>query len=221
MTENAKVALEQTGETKLLPASNYLSAGIHIGMKQRVKAMDRYIYKVRSDKLAVFNVQLIDEQIQNVANLLSQYNPEDILVVSRKKNGHKPVVKFAEAIGGAKVIYGRFYPGTLTNPNYEKYIEPKIVIVTDPFLDKQIVDEAFNSNVPIVGLCDTFNNPKNLDIIISMNNKGKKAIALVYWLLAREILKNKGEIKGDAEFKFTLDDFEMPEFEERDTADKK
>lgn len=221
MTENAKVALEQTGETKLLPASNYLSAGIHIGMKQRVKAMDRYIYKVRSDKLAVFNVQLIDEQIQNVANLLSQYNPEDILVVSRKKNGHKPVVKFAEAIGGAKVIYGRFYPGTLTNPNYEKYIEPKIVLITDPFLDRQIVDEAFNSNVPIIGLCDTFNNPKNLDIIISMNNKGKKAIALVYWLLAREILKNKGEIKGDAEFKFTLDDFEMPEFEERDTADKK
>ncbi|NOQ55440.1 MAG: 30S ribosomal protein S2 [Nanohaloarchaea archaeon] len=216
MTENAKVALEQTGETKLLPASNYLSAGIHIGMKQRVKAMERYIYKVRSDKLAVFNVQLIDEQIQNVANLLTQYNPEDILVVSRKKNGHKPVVKFAEAIGGAKVIYGRFYPGTLTNPNYEKYMEPKIVIVTDPFLDKQIVSEAVDSNVPIIGLCDTFNNPKNLDVIISMNNKGKKAIALVYWLLAREILKNKGEIKGDAEFKFTLNDFEMPEFEEKE-----
>ncbi|MBW6461964.1 MAG: 30S ribosomal protein S2 [DPANN group archaeon] len=217
MTENANVALEQTGETKLLPASNYLSAGIHIGMKQRVKAMERYIYKVRFDKLAVFNVQLIDEQIQNVANLLSQYKAEDILVVSRKKNGHKPVVKFAEAIGGAKVIYGRFYPGTITNPNYEKYIEPKIVIITDPFLDKQIVNEAFNSNLTIIGLCDTFNNPKNLDVIISMNNKGKKAIALVYWLLAREILKNKGEIIGDAEFKYTLEDFEMPEFEERET----
>ena len=212
MAESTKLT-EQTGETKLIPASNYLSAGIHIGMKQRVKAMERYIFKVRSDKLAVFNVQMIDEQIQNTANFLSQYNAEDILVVSRKKNGHKPVVKFAEAIGGSKVIYGRFFPGTLTNPNYEKYLEPKVVVITDPFLDRQIVSEAFNSNIPIIGLCDTFNNPKYLDIIISMNNKGKKAIALVYWLLAREILKNKGEIKGDAEFKYTIDDFEMPEFE--------
>ena len=99
MAESTKLT-EQTGETKLIPASNYLSAGIHIGMKQRVKAMERYIFKVRSDKLAVFNVQMIDEQIQNTANFLSQYNAEDILVVSRKKNGHKPVVKFAEAIGG-------------------------------------------------------------------------------------------------------------------------
>ena len=213
MTESATASTDQTGETKLTPTSNYLSAGIHIGMKQRIKAMERYIYKVRPDKLAVFNIQLIDEQIQNVANLLSQYAPEDILVVSRKKNGHKPVVKFAEAIGGAKVIYGRFYPGTLTNPNYEKYIEPKIVIITDPFLDRQIVEEAFKSNLPIIGLCDTFNDPKKLDVIISMNNKGKKAIALVYWLLAREILKNKGEIKGDAEYKYSLEDFEMPEFE--------
>ncbi len=210
MTDSAN--MEQTGETKLIPASSYLSAGIHIGMKQRLKAMDRYIYKVRSDKLAVFNVQIIDEQIQNAARMLSQYNPEDILVVSRKKNGHKPVVKFAEAIGGAKVIYGRFYPGTLTNPKYEKYMEPKIVVVTDPFLDKQIVEEAYRSNVPIIGLCDTFNNPKYLDLIISMNNKGKKAIALAYWLLSREMLKIRGEINGDAEYKYTLEDFEMPEF---------
>lgn len=212
MAESAEVS-EQSGDTKLIPESNYLSAGIHIGMKQRIKVMERYIFKIRSDKLAVFNIQNIDEQIQNVANLLAQYAPEDILIVSRKKNGHKPVVKFAEAVGGAKVIYGRFYPGTLTNPNYEKYIEPKIVIVTDPFLDKQVVEEAYKSNLPIIGLCDTFNNPKMLDIIISMNNKGKKAIALVYWLLAREILKNRKEIKGDAEFKYALDDFEMPDFD--------
>ncbi|MEA3229651.1 MAG: 30S ribosomal protein S2 [archaeon] len=205
--------IEQVQETKLLPASSYLSAGIHIGMKQRIKAMDRFIYKLRSDKLAVFNIQIIDEQIQNASNILAQYKPEDILVVSRKKNGHKPVVKFAEAIGGTKIIYSRFYPGTLTNPNYEKYIEPKIVIITDPFLDRQIIKEAFKSNIPIIGLCDTFNNPKYIDIIISMNNKGKKAIALVYWLLAREILKKRGELKGDAEYKYTLEDFEMPEFD--------
>lgn len=206
-------------ETKLVSVNTYLSAGIHIGMKQKIKAMDKYIYKVRPDKLTVFNIELIDKQLALAAKLLSQYEPQDILVVSRKKNGHKPVAKFAEIIG-TKAIYGRFYPGTLTNPNYENYIEPKILVVTDTYLDRQSIEEAFNSNIPIIALCDTFNDPKNVDFVVSVNNKGRKSLALIFWVLTKEILKLRGEIKGDAEFKYPVEDFLMPEDKSDDTKDE-
>jgi small subunit ribosomal protein S2 len=197
-------------ETNLVPRSVYLSAGVHIGMKQKVKAMEKYIYKIRSDKLAVFNIQKVDEQILEIAKFLSKYKSEEILVVSRKTNGHKPIVMFAKSISDANVIYGRFYPGTLTNPDYEKYLEPKVLFVTDPAADKQAIKEAKNSNIKIVGICDTFNDPTDLDYVISANNKGRRSLSLIYWLLAREIVKARGEIKGDAEFKYVEEDFVMP-----------
>ncbi|MCK5698876.1 MAG: 30S ribosomal protein S2 [Candidatus Aenigmarchaeota archaeon] len=194
----------------LVPLNVYLSTGIHIGMIQRLKVMAPYIYKVRPDKLAVFDIQKIDERIRLAAQMLAKCEPEDILVVSRKKNGHKPVVKFAEATG-ACAKWGRFMPGMLTNPNYAGYLEPKVVVVTDPFADRQAVMEAFNANVPVIGLCDTYNNPQYVDLIVPLNNKGKKSVALVYWILAREYLKIRGGIKGDAEYKFSAEDFEMPD----------
>jgi len=202
---------EQVEESKdmLVPLNVYLSTGIHIGMKQRVKEMEKYIYKVRPDKLAVFDIAKIDERLKYAINLLANYNPEDILVVSRKINGHKPVVMFAEATG-AKAVYGRFMPGTLTNPYYEKFMEPKIIVLTDPFADKQALDEAVRANIPVIAFCDTFNSTRFIDLVVPMNNKGKKSVALVYWILAKEYLKKRGEIKGDAEFKYTVDDFEMP-----------
>ncbi len=193
----------------LVPLNMYLSAGIHIGMNQRLKAMQSYIYKVRPDKLSVFDLQKIDARLAAAAKFLSKYEPKDILAVSRKRNGHLPVVKFADAIGGATAVYGRFMPGMLTNPNAQNYFEPKIVIVTDSFADKQAVQEAYNANLPIIGICDTFNDPKFIDLVIPGNNKGKKSVALLYWILAREYLKARGEIKGDAEFKFAAEDFEM------------
>ncbi len=196
-------------EKTLVPVDTYLSSGIHIGMKQRIKPMARYIYKIRDDSLAVFDINQIDARIKLAAQFLAQYKPKDILVVSRKKAGHKPVVKFAEAIG-AKAVYGRFMPGMLTNPKYEGYFEPKVVIITDPFADKQAAREAYNANLPIIGLCDTYNNPKYIDLVIPMNNKGRKSIALFYWILTREVLKANKKIKKDSDFKGKIEDFEMP-----------
>ena len=208
--EEKKVNVSKEDEKKLLvPLNVYLSTGIHIGMKHRVKDMEKYIYRVRQDKLAVFDIPKIDYKIRMAAKMLSRYEPNEILVVSRKKNGHKPIVKFAEIIG-ANAMYGRFMPGTLTNPKYEKYLEPSIVILTDPFADKQAFEEALKSNIPIIAMCDTFNSTKNIDLVIPMNNKGRKSVALAYMLLAREYLKERGVIKGDAEFQYTIKDFEMP-----------
>ncbi len=200
---------QQAQEELLVPLNTYLAAGVHIGMRFRVKYMTKFIYKIRPNRICVFDVQKIDERLRVAAKFLANYDPADILVVGRKPNSHKPVVKFAKATG-ARAIYGRFLPGTLTNPYQEVYLEPKVVFITDIMADRQALDEAVRSNIPVVALCDSFNYPANIDLVVPCNNKGRRALALIYWILAREYLKAKGVIKGDAEFKYSVDDFMMP-----------
>jgi small subunit ribosomal protein S2 len=164
--------------------------------------MKNFVYKIRDDGLAVFNLQKVDERIALAANLLSKYN--SIMAVCRKSSGIKAVEKFAEVVGG-KAVVGRFMPGTLTNPSFKDFYEPDIIIVVDPLIDKQAVIEAKKKKIPIVALCDTFNEASDIDLVIPVNNNGKKSIALVFWILAREILKNRKKL--DKDFKYTLKDF--------------
>ncbi len=196
-------------EELLVPKQDYLHAGIHIGMKSRTADMKKFIYKVREDGLAVLDLKILDERITEAAKFLS--NSKKILVVGRKLNAHTPVKKFCEVLGCNHII-GRFMPGTLTNPRYKKFIEPDIVLLTDPLSDYQSLKEAVDSRIPIVALCDTFNETRNVDFVIPCNNKGRKSLALVYWLLAREIMKNRGE----KEFKHKVEDFMGAETEEEE-----
>jgi len=117
---------------------------------------------------------------------------------------------FAQAIGGAKVVAGRFIPGTLTNPQLPNYIEPSVIFINDPAADSQALREAVKSKIPVVALCDANNRTSFVDLVIPANNKGRRALALVYWLLAREILKERGDIKNNEEFKYKVEDFEAP-----------
>jgi len=187
-------------EDLLIPKQDYLSAGIHIGMKSRTKDMKKFVYKIREDGLAVLDLKTLDERLRTAAKFLA--DKKKILVVGRKLNSHSPIKKFSEAVKCDFVI-GRFMPGTLTNPNYEKFMEPDVVVLTDPLSDYQALKEALNSRIPIIALCDTFNETRNIDLAIPCNNKGRKSLGLIYWLLAREILKNRGE----KEFKYKLEDF--------------
>lgn len=187
-------------EELLISKQDYLSAGIHIGMKSRTKDMKKFIYKIREDGLAVLDLKTLDERIKIAAKFLA--GMDKMLVVGRKLNSHGPIKKFCEVVGCDYVI-GRFMPGTLTNPSYKKFVEPDVVLLTDPLSDYQALKEALDSRIPIVALCDTFNETRNIDFVIPCNNKGRKSLALIYWLLAREILKNRGE----KEFKYKLEDF--------------
>jgi len=187
-------------EELLIPKQEYLSSGIHIGMKSRTKNMKKFIYKVREDGLAVLNLKTLDVRIFTAAKFL--VNMKKILVVGRKLNSHKPIKKFCEIVGCDFVI-GRFMPGTLTNPSYEKFLEPDVVVLTDPLSDRQALKEALDSRIPIIALCDTFNETRNIDLVIPCNNKGRKSLALIYLLIAREILKKR----GDKEFNYKIEDF--------------
>lgn len=186
----------------LIPMDEYLASGVHIGTQQKTEDMRKFIYRVRMDGLYVLNVQSTDQRIRVAAKLLARYEPEKIFIVSARQYGQRPSEKLAKAIG-SKSIVGRFIPGTLTNPQYMNYTEPDILIVTDPSGDVQAVTEAVSIGIPVIGMCDTNNLTTNIDLVIPTNNKGRKALAVVYWLLAREILKERGEA-----FSYAVEDFE-------------
>jgi small subunit ribosomal protein S2 len=188
----------------LLPKQQYLAAGIHIGMKQRTEQMREFIYRIREDGLAVLDLKTIDERIGIAAKFLAKY--DKILAISRKAVAKESIEKFAEAVD-AKAITTRFMPGTLTNPTYKNFYEADVIIVADPLVDIQALQEAVKARVPIIGVCDTLNETKDIDLIIPANNKGKKSLAILFWLLAREVLKERKEISSDKEFKYEIDDF--------------
>ncbi len=199
-------------ERLLVPREKYLSAGVHIGMTSKTAKMKKFIYKIRPSGLAVLNISALDRRLDQAAGMLASY--KNILVVCYKDIGREPAKKFAEAIG-ARSIIGRFMPGSLTNPTFKGFFEPDVIVVTDQASDKQALKEATKIRIPIIALSDTFNDTAYIDFILPCNNKGKKSLALVYWILARAIVEKRGE-------KFTMkpEDFgyepekEMPAEEE-------
>jgi small subunit ribosomal protein S2 len=193
-------------ETLLIPTEEYLKSGIHIGTKFKTKYMENFTYKTRSDGLSVLNIKQIDERIQLAANLLANYEPEDILVVSRRENGWKPVRMFAK-VTGAKGFPGRYPPGILTNPQLKNFTEGKIMLVVDAGPDKNAVKDALNVGLPIIGLCDTNNQVNNIDLVVPCNNKGKKSLGLIFWLLAKLYLEKKGLINKGQAFEYSVEQF--------------
>jgi small subunit ribosomal protein S2 len=193
----------------LISLDQYLASGIHIGTQQKNKHMEKYIYRVRQDGLYVLDVKTTDIRLADVGKFLAKFDPPKILVVSNRQYGIRPVEMFARWTR-AKAVSGRFVPGSLTNPSCETFMEPDVLIVTDPRADYQALKEATSVGIPVVALCDSENMLTNVDIAIPTNNKGKKALTLVYWLMAREMLKTNGTIKDDSEMP-PLEDFESKE----------
>jgi len=200
-------AAEEKKEELLLSEEVYLTSGTHIGTRQKTAGMMPFIYKVRNDGLYIIDVRKTDERLKIAAKFLARFDPSKILVVSVRQYGHKPITEFAKHVG-AVALPGRFVPGTLTNPKLNNYIEPDVILITDPMVDAQALSEASSIGIPIVALCDTNNETKFVDLLIPTNNKGRRALAIIYWLLTREILLEKGKIKSREEFKLAVEDFE-------------
>lgn len=195
-----------TDEQLLVPQDTYLKAGIHIGTKFKTKYMEPFIYKTRPDGLSVLNLQKIDERIKVAAKFLSNYAPEEILIVSRRENGWK-ALKAMGRVTGIKVFAGRYLPGILTNPSLENYLEVKIVVVADAWPDRNAISDAVKIGIPVIALCDTNNQSNSIDLVVPCNNKGKKSLGLLFWILTREYLRNRGVVKEDSDFKSLIEDF--------------
>lgn len=188
----------------LVPSQTYLASGIHIGMKQKSQHMRRFVYKIRPDGLAVMDLQLIDERIRTAAAFLGR--ARNVMVVGRKNIGHTAIEKFGEAVGG-RVVKGRFMPGTLTNPRYKSFFEADAIVVVDPLYDHQVMDEAATARVPVVAVCGTSNETNGVDLVIPANNKSAKSLSVLFWVLARETLKARGQLKKDEDFAYKITDF--------------
>ena len=195
-------------EELLLPQDTLLSAGVHIGTRMRSKDMEDFIYRVRADGLFVLDVKKTDERIRVAGKYLARFDPSKIAVVAGRLYSHSPVEKFCQ-VTGATPIVGRFIPGMLSNPLYPDRLEPSVIIVSDPKADVQAVKEAATIGVPVVALCSTDNDFSFVDFVIPTNNKGRRALAVIYWLLARQILRERGEIPTDGDLSQSIEDFEI------------
>lgn len=192
----------------LVPQDTLLSAGIHIGTRMKTKDMDKFIYRTRPDGLFVLDIKKTDERIRIAAKYLARLEPAKIAAVAARLYGRDPVTKFCEVTGATPVV-GRFIPGILSNPLSKNRIEPSVVIVSDPKADVQAVVEAARIGIPVITLCSTDNDFADVDFVIPTNNKGRRALAVIYWLLARQILRERGEIPPDGNPSLSIDDFEV------------
>jgi len=191
----------------LVDQATYLEAGVHIGTKVKTPGMKKFIYKIREDGLYLFDLPEIDRRIRLAAKMLARYDEKEIVVTASRIYAIAAASKFAE-ITKTRLLQGRIMPGVFTNPNRDDFIEPAIVLVSDTRNEKQAVKEASKTNIPVIALCDTDNWIKFVDLIIPCNNKGRRSLAVVYYLLAREFLKEKGIIKSNDEFNYKISDFE-------------
>jgi small subunit ribosomal protein S2 len=198
---------EQVQEELLLPRDTLLSAGIHIGTRIKTLDMAPFIYRVRPDGLFVLDVKKTDDRIRVAAKFLARFEPAKIAVAAARLYAQEPIKKFCEVTGATPII-GRFIPGQLSNPQYTKRIEPEVIVVSDPRADAQAVKEASKVGIPIIALCSTDNEFAGVDLVIPTNNKGRRALAVVFWLLARQVLRERGELAADKNPALTIEDFE-------------
>jgi small subunit ribosomal protein S2 len=190
-----------------------LSTGIRVGTPVKTKFMSPFIVRANPEGLYILDISKTLTRIDVAAKFIGRADISKIIVTSAREYGKTPVQKFCESTGASGII-GRFMPGTFTNPSLASYMEPQVVIVTDPQADQQAVLEATRAGVPVVAIANSDNVTSNVDLVIPANNRGRKALATVYWLLTREVLKKQGKIKSDNEMKISIDDFETKLVEE-------
>jgi len=192
----------------------FLEAGVHIGTKIRTSDMRSFIFKRRDDGLYILDLRQSAERLMAAAKLISKYQPEDVSIVASRIYSGNPASRFAK-ISGTNVIRGRFTPGTMSNMSYKGFTEPKLIVVCDPKGEREALLESAKNGVTVIGFCDSDNETKFVDLIVPINNKGKRSLALAFYILAREVMMAKGDIKSYDEFPHDVQYFEqMVEIEE-------
>lgn len=169
-----------------------LACHVHIGTRNLDRSMEQYIWKRREDGIYIIDLRKTWEKLMLAARIIVTIeNPSDVALVSARPYGQRAVLKFAKFVG-ATALAGRYTPGTFTNQIQRKFVEPRVLVCNDPRTDHQPLREASYVNLATISFAHTDAQVRYVDCAIPANNKGKNAIGLMYWMLAREVLRMRG-----------------------------
>ncbi len=196
-----------------------LATGIRIGTPVRTKTMEQFTTRPRPDGLHIIDHSKTLQRIDIAGKFIAFVGAPNAVVYSSKDYGKVPVEKFCE-LTGAIPVTGRFMPGTFTNPLYRGHIDAELVLVADPASDSQAVVEAGSMGIPVIAICDTDNVTDDIDVVIPGNNRGRKALAAIFWLVARSVLTHAALLTMDQQMKYNIDDFETKMTEEEQTEEE-
>ena len=174
---------------------NLIIAGCHLGGKKITKQMRKYVYTIRKDGIAIFDVNKIYEKIQVAARIIASVDPDSVISVSSREAGQRAVYKFSH-FTKTQAVTGRWSPGMLTNQTTKKYVEPRLLIVSDPRTDYNAILESSYVNLPVIAICNSDNVLKYVDCAIPCNNRNNYSIAMIWYLLTKAVLEIKKEEEG-------------------------
>lgn len=211
--EDQEVGSEEKMVIPQLSEKALLATGIRIGTPVRTKTMEQFTTRPRPDGLHIIDYSKTLQRIDIAGKFIAFVGAPNTVVYTSKDYGRVPVEKFCE-LTGAIPVTGRFMPGTFTNPLYPGHIDAELVLVADPASDTQAVVEAGSMGIPVIAICDTDNVTDDIDLVIPGNNRGRKALAAIFWLVARSVLTHAALLSMDQQMKYNIDDFETKMTEE-------